>query len=349
MDGDFRFLDDLEPTAPLDRVTTESTQGIGQLIGTGHIFSQPSKPAQYVGPFLYPDAFPVVKGPVCNCQTPPVEEPTDADKEWAAAAAKQLGMPVTLPNAPGARGRTVCTCKGNKDGASHWTRSGPTNMGKNFSLLPADATYSQGDYWHPSLAGNLASPADKLPPSSYPVQAPADHIEPVPSIAKEDYISRRYAKYVDQLEARKEACDKVSKRCTVPCGPGDQVGLTLGNTQLPVTIVSADPATNAFIVQFTPTAALKDVPDAKPCPLKNECTAFRMCFGHPVRLGRASETAICVHQKVSTEHNWKNLLERKFKCPTGTTMCSTIEQMALGDTLSLDGKACRVKPPVVKP
>jgi len=348
MDGDFRFLDDLEPVAPMDRISTVATEGIGQLIGTGHIFSQPSKSAQYVQPFLFPDAFPAVHGPVCNCQTPPVMVPTDADREWAAAAAKQIGMPVTLPNSPGVRGRTICTCDGKNAGASHWTRTGPTNMGKNFSLVPADATYGQGNYWVPSLADGLASPMDRLPPWHYPVQAHADHIEQVPSIATEDYISRKYARYVDQLEGRKEACDKVSKRCTVPCGPDDIVVLNLGNTQVLATIVSADPASGAFTVRFTPTAA-QGVADAKSCPLKNECTAFQMCHGHPVSLGKASKTAVCVHQKVSTSHNWKGLLERRWACPPGTTMCSTVEQTVTGDALSLSGKACRVKPPTLSP
>mmetsp|Transcript_115170 Transcript_115170/g.229398 ORF Transcript_115170/g.229398 Transcript_115170/m.229398 type:complete len:446 (-) Transcript_115170:142-1479(-) len=347
MDGDFRFLDDVEPVAPMDQISTVPTEGIGQLIGTGHIFSQPSKAAQYVQPYLFPDAFPAVHGPACNCQTPPVEVPTDADKQWAATVRKQIGRPVTLPNAPGARGRTICTCEGKKDVSSHWwTRAGPTNKGQNFSLMPADATYGQGNYWAPSLAGGLAAPFDRLPPWQYPLQADADHIANVPSTATEDYISRRYARYMDQLEARKEACDKVSKRCTVPCGPDDEVSLNLGNTQVLATVVSADPAGGAFVVRFAPTAA-RGVADAKSCPLMNECTAFRMCHGHPIKLGRASETAVCVDQTASTSHNWKGLLKRKWACPPGTTMCSTVEQMVTGDALSLSGKACRVKPPEV--
>jgi hypothetical protein len=348
MDGDFRFLDDLDPVAPMDRISTVATEGIGQLVGTGHILSQPSKAAQYVQPFLFPDAFPSVHGPNCNCQTPPVVVPSDADKQWAATAAKQIGIPVTLPNAPGARGRTICTCDGKEAASSHWTITGPTNMGQNFSLVPADATYGQGNYWHPNLAGGLAAPMDRLPPWQYPVQAPSDHIKPVPSIATEDYISRRYARYVDQLEKRKEACDKVSKRCTVPCGPGDLVVLNVGNTQLLATVASADPAGGAFVVRFTPFGAF-GVAGAKSCPLQNECTAFRMCYGRPIRLGKASETAVCAHQKVSTSHNWKGLLERKWACPPGTTMCSTIEQMVTGDVLSFNGKACRVRPPPVNP
>jgi len=272
---------------------------------------------------------------------------TDADKEWAAAATKQLGRQVTLPTSPGAQGRTICTCEGKNVSVSHWIRT-PTNDGKNFTLVPADATYEQGNYWDPTVAGGVAAPMDRLPPWHYPLQAEQDYRKQLPSVATEDYISYNYRKYVDQLERRKEACDKISKRCTVPCGPDTKVVLHLGNTQVSATVVAADPASGAFTVNYAPTAA-QGVADAKACPLKNECTAFRMCHGNPVTLGKASEKAVCVGEKVSTSHDWNGFLERKWACPPGTKMCSTIEQMVTGDALTSSGKACRVAPPVVNP
>jgi len=160
--------------------------------------------AKYVSEYLNPDGFPGVVGKGCMCKAP--DGPTE---------------------------KIECHCGKESDNDHYtWLKDTPVTGTKNYTLTPADISYRAGNYWEPNVRGGIASPADSLPAGSYPNQAAGDRIWPLPASAAGDRIGIKYARYLDQVHDRAQECDTVSKRCTVPCKPGDAVTGVLGNTHV---------------------------------------------------------------------------------------------------------------------
>ncbi|CAK9024411.1 unnamed protein product [Durusdinium trenchii] len=83
-------MDDLEPVAPLD-----AFGGASEVIDTGRPRQGGARrPALYVPPYLYPDAFPSTASDRCRCEAPKREELTKEDRLWASEVSKQLGLPL---------------------------------------------------------------------------------------------------------------------------------------------------------------------------------------------------------------------------------------------------------------
>jgi len=241
MAGRFTMLDNLEPTAPMDRLHA----ALGEDSEPGH-FMDPV----YVPEYLNPDGFPTVAGKGCMCSMP-----NDKNKKIA------------------------CSC-GKKDDKDHytWLKESPVLGTSNFTLQPADITYPSGNYWGPKTRDGLVAPMDTLPTDRYPLQAKSEKIWPLPASAQEDRIPVRYARYMDQVQDRTLECDTVSKRCVVECKPGDEVVATIGNTVFNAKVVKTFEG-NAAQIQFTPSLAEGKDAATEECPMAAACSAFRYCKG----------------------------------------------------------------------
>jgi len=174
------------------------------------------------------------------------------------------------------------------------------------------------------------SPEDQMPPQNYPLQAPADESR---GNAREDAIPSRFAKYLDQVEARASRCDDLSPGCITECGPGDSVTLEVGNTELDARVVSASQlAAQALEIEFVPSAAIGFTSAyLAPCPPEAGCTAFLVCRG----------ISSCVAQDSQESFNIDGTLRHTYICPRGTELCGTIRQVIGSKVLKKGGKTCR--------
>jgi hypothetical protein len=286
--------------------------------------------ALYVPPYLYPDAFPTVEGPTCKCREPKETEPTEEQEELSANVAKSLGVDMAdLPQPIYARGENKCVCDGNGEGTFHWVKLEAAG-GRNYTLTPADTTYNAGDYWGPKVHGGLVAPEDRMPSQDYPLQAKGDRVRPLPAMAHEDRVKVKFAKYIDQLEARNRECDTVSEACTTPCRPGDNVTVVLGNTEIDAQVISTHVG-NAMRVEFTPTAA-RGADRTVPCPVTAGCSAFRLCH--------QPGTYNCVEAKDVKDHDFAGLLRVRHQCPKGFFTCSYVQEIVAASYARKDGWAC---------
>lgn len=295
-------MDNLDPVAPMDRIA--SSKGVSTVEGR-------YRNALYVAPYLVPDAFPSVEGPTCEC-TPGVGT--------AAATCKCDPDPTNSKVAP-------AQIKWMKDTPS---ASDPTK----YTLKPADLTYSSGDYWHPKIQDGIVAPEDRLPRDSYPNQAKKDAIVSMPVAAREDTVPKRFARYIDQVEARSRECDTVSPECTVACAPGDQVMAGIGNTLVASNIISTHVG-NAVKVKM-PILAAENAALSVDCKLESDCTLFRFCFKVD-----QNNKPVCVAQEDKKEHDVFGNLVVTHACPSGATVCKSVEQFVSGDRLKKGDKACR--------
>lgn len=274
-------------------------------MGRDSVDSASSLSPIYVPEYLNPDAFPTVHGKGCNC---------------------------SMPEAPDKK--IECSC-GKNDGKAHytWLNDNPVVGTNNYTLEPADITYRGGNYWAPHTRDGLVAPADTLPLKNYPNQALADHIWPLPASAQEDRIGVKYTRYLDQVNARSRECDTISEKCTVPCKPGDDVIAKIGNVDFKAKVIKAFVG-NAMQVEFAPSAGQEN--DSTSCPVQAGCTAYRYC--------KSDKTSKCTSGLVDKErHNWAGLLIRKHKCPSGTKVCKTVNQVVMANLLVKGDKACKAK------
>jgi len=256
----------------------------------------------HVSEYVNPDAFPTVEGKGCKCEHATKDSP-----------------------------RIKCECgeKGDKDHYT-WLKDTPVTGTNKYTLEPADITYRGGNYWEPSVKGGIAAPADRLPKPNYPNVAPGDRIFPLPASADADRVGIKYARYMDQVQARKEECDTISKECTVDCKPGDEVVMQIGNTVANAKIAKAFVG-NAMQVTVAPEAAASAAATTE-CAIADSCTAFRYCKapGSP-----------CVGLKDTQSHNWQGKLITTHACPTGTEVCKTISQVVMATMLKKGDKTCK--------
>lgn len=257
----------------------------------------------YVPKYLNPDAFPSVVGKGCNCSMP---SPPDNIIQ--------------------------CSCgKNSADAHYTWLKATPVPGTNNYTLTPADLTYRGGSYWGPETRDGIIAPADALPTDRYPNQALGDHIWPLPVSAQEDRIPVRFARYLDQVHDRTEECDTTSKKCTVLCKPGDQVVATIGNVQHNANIIKAFVG-NAVQIEFYPSSGHET--ETVECPMQAACTAFRYC--------KADDGAVCTSQlKDEDSFNWQGRLVKKHKCPKGTKVCKTVNQVVMATGLKKGDKTCK--------
>eukprot|EP00927_Polykrikos_kofoidii_P079224 TRINITY_DN76000_c0_g1_i1.p1 TRINITY_DN76000_c0_g1~~TRINITY_DN76000_c0_g1_i1.p1 ORF type:complete len:413 (+),score=51.23 TRINITY_DN76000_c0_g1_i1:71-1309(+) len=298
----FRVLDDLEPVAPMDSVAWGG--GVSGPVVEQHFSAHGMKDAVYVPPYLRPDAFPTIFGEHCDC------------------GKSQEGLDFVN-----------CTCTGG-DGleSAKFRRMIPVYNSSDFKLVPADMTYSGGDYFGPHIHDSLAAPHDRLPIADYPLQARADAVNLVPAAAREDRISTKFARYIDQVEKRSRDCDNVSPECTVPCKAGDNVILTVGNMFGNATVVSAHVG-NALTVK----TVTSDSSDGVPCAANVGCTIFRPCLAQGMP---------CFEKQPTMYKDFMgNLRTGNSVCPEGTKPCSSIEQMVSATFATKGGKACQAAPP----
>lgn len=238
---DFNILDNLEPTAPMDRLHA----ALGKDSDYGGHWLNPI----YVPPYLNPDAFPTVAGKGCNCSMATAANP-----------------------------KIECSCGENGADAHYtWLKDTPVLGTNNYTLEPADITYPSGDYWGPKTKDGLIAPADVLPTKKYPNQALADRIWPLPVSAADDRIGIRFSRYMDQVNARAAECDTISEKCTVPCKPGDEVIVVEGNLIFKGKIIKAFVG-NAMQVEFAVSPGdMNAETDSTDCPIETTCSAFRYC------------------------------------------------------------------------
>lgn len=292
---DFGKLDNLEPTAPMDRLHA----ALGKDSEPGHHMD-----AIYVPEYLNPDANPTVVGKGCECKLPD-------DK--------------TKP--------IECKCgKNGKEAHYTWLKDTPITGTNKYKLEPADITYRGGDYWSPATRDGIVAPMDAMAAENYPNQAPSDHIWPLPASAKDDRIGMKYARYMDQVQARSEECDNVSPECTVPCKPGDEVKVEFGNVHVAATIKKTFEG-NAVQVEFAPAAAATATDGTASCPVQAACSIYRYCKG---------PKPVCIRAQDKESRNWAGELNPlKFVCPKGSKVCGTIQQVVMATTVKKGDKACK--------
>eukprot|EP00930_Biecheleria_cincta_P046225 TRINITY_DN31881_c0_g1_i1.p1 TRINITY_DN31881_c0_g1~~TRINITY_DN31881_c0_g1_i1.p1 ORF type:complete len:400 (-),score=83.85 TRINITY_DN31881_c0_g1_i1:28-1227(-) len=338
----FPFLDDMEPVAPFDRVAPPggpneaATAKIA--VAGGPELGATRRPALYIPPYLYPDAFPSVQGSSCVCEAPKVEKPTKKDEIWAAEVAKQLGLPLSQVMTPNDfKGIASCDCGDAKpsDGQVYrWVKIQANGSGSSaFSLSPADGSFPSGSYWKPDVVSRagLVAPEDRLPAASFPVQAPYDEVElGAENLAVGDQISPKFARYLDQVDGR--ASDSES---LVPCGAGDKVHFEVGNTRKEVLVLAAGDGNTVQIQAETST-------EGEECQLKDSCSTFRVCKPQAVEgSDKKKQRGRCVAQVSEEFKTWDDHVERKFSCPTGTAVCKSVKQVVQANYLKKDGKLCK--------
>lgn len=321
------FLDDLEPVAPLDALGTAEAvieTGIPRQGGA-------RRPALYVPPYLYPDAFPSTGSDRCRCEAPRKEELTKEDKLWAREVAKQLGLPLAQVMEPrDFRGVAHCDC-GNAPPSGQvfrYVKSTAQNS-SSYTLESADPTFPFGSYWEPEVvtSAGLVAPGDSLERTQWPLQAPFDEVGQDKDIyAKHDQIPVKYARYFDQLESRLQ---KDCEDCTSPCAAGDQVLFQLGNLQRNATYVAAAGANAAQIEFLTGSAS------GAACAVEAGCSLLRICTSQSER------GPSCMAQEAEEQLSWNGHIERKFSCPAGTQACKSVQQVVQGIYLRKGGKTCR--------
>mmetsp|Transcript_89935 Transcript_89935/g.142093 ORF Transcript_89935/g.142093 Transcript_89935/m.142093 type:complete len:527 (+) Transcript_89935:75-1655(+) len=224
-----------------------------------------------------------------------------------------------------------CVCgKNGKHDQYTWFKTTVLGNGK-FSLTPADVSYGSGDYWSPTPKDGLHAPADRLPYTSYPNQAPSDYIRRIPATASEDRIAFKYARYIDQIADSAAECDTVSDACTTDCRPGDAIEAAIGNKRLAATVTKAYVG-NAIEVQFSPSHGATQQ-DGIDCATQAACTPFRFC--------KPDGPQPCVPVKDVDSHNWAGTLVRSHQCPKGTQVCKTVKMVVSATYAKKDGKTCK--------
>jgi hypothetical protein len=217
----------------------------------------------------------------------------------------------------------------------------PLYNSSSFELRPADATYSGGDYWLPHVADSIHAPEDKLPVQYYPLQAIGDAVRLVPATARGDALDHRFARYIDQVDARSRECDTVSPDCTVSCLAGDLVTLAIGSLMTAAKVVSSQVLGNALTIEFTPEAGQAQGVDPLQCNGAQACSIFRPCYnavsGCTAQEGRPSQIL--------------DTIETTYVCPTGFAICTTVQQLLVATLAKKDGKVCvaSADSPVVAP
>lgn len=328
--SEFRFLDNMEPVAPMDIVSSPSS--VATLPGVG-LLPMPGEHhnSLHIPPYRNPDPFPTALGHTCNCEIPRRTPVTEEQDDWARQVARQLGIRRSaLPKPLSPEGRVKCECSGS--GHSEWTRVEPVPKSRNFTLESADITFPAGNYWAPALNAGLVAPEDRMPIEHYPLLAPSDQIKTIPGTAQEDTVPRKYARYLDQVSAREQLCDGdgVSERCVTDCLPGDPVEAHLGSTNLNARIVSTHVGGSA-VIEFTPTQ-VRDASATVDCPLQAGCTMFRVC---------RAPGEWCVRQHTEHPRDFLGNLHLRLICPTGTEICRSVQQLVMGKLLRKGGRACR--------
>jgi len=354
--NELRMMDDLEPVAPLDRVTQDvspevpSVEDMSAPVRTGQRFEGGLvRGPLFVPPYLYPDAFPAVTGSKCLCG------PMGTSK-----AIKTLGGSDTLSQVDHLTGEQVqslyraygkakvdeflkkveakaahhyCNCGKNPDGVYRYERAVPVFNSTQYVLEPADASYSAGNYWQPRPKDGIVAPAETLPRKGYPLQAPSDDLPMVQAAAIEDRLDSRFARYLDQVEVRSQECDTVSEECTTACHKGDKVTLLLGSTIVDAYVVSVHIG-NALTVQFTPGAVKAHGADSTlACGVEAGCTVFRPCH--------ASDGTGCVEEEDLKKKDFAGNLQITSQCPAGTSLCRTVRQLVGATFARKGGRACK--------
>jgi hypothetical protein len=205
----------------------------------------------------------------------------------------------------------------------HFVKAVPIHGTTQVEYRPADTSYSSGDYWQPDVRGGIVAPADRMPADQYPVQAGKDAIHLVPTTARKDRIPDKFARYVDQVEARFQECDEISFNCTTPCVHGDRVVMQLGNTETPVNILSAHIGNMLRVKYQSAAAATSTATPSVPCSFESGCTLFRPC--RPRTLPPPGQRSVCSETKVVHEKSPFGDFMQHWQCPAGYDPCSSIE------------------------
>lgn len=330
------FIDDLEPVAPLDAVAAPGAVAAAGIPRQGGA----RRPALYVPPYLYPDAFPASAKDICHCDAPKEEKLTKEEELWAAEVAKQLNLPLSQVMHPtDFKGIAHCDCGAAEkaDGrVFRYVKTQATNS-SGFTVAGADPTFPHGSYWEPEAvdASGLMAPADQLRPEDLPPQAPFDEVDLASNLAQHDKIPKKIAKYLDQVESRSSNCDDPTKPCSADCSAGDAVSFELGNTRRAATVL-ATAAGNALEIEFATGLAAGDV-----CAAEAGCSLFRVCAPKP-GLGAAAPRQ-CVAQDSDERLSWQGHIERHFQCPENTAGCKRVRQVVQGLYLRKEGKPCRAR------
>jgi len=294
MSLDYKYLDDLEPVAPEDAIVTAG--------GSGHVDGYVD--ALFLPPYLYPDAFPTVVGGGCNCTN---GNSTHSAKCSCAKTTNTTDQP-----------------------SYHWYRITPVFNSTNYTLGPADITYNEGDYWHPKVRGGIVAPSDRLPPKFYPVQAPEDRIRPLPATAREDRIGRKFARYIDEVDARQRECTTAKAGCTVPCKPGDKVNASIGNVKVQAQVLSVHVG-GAMVVKAPITMTPHDSAGVE-CSVAMACTIFRPCY-RPIG---------CVEKKDLNRRDAMGVLLNDLACPKDTQPCTSVQELVNENYARQGSKLCKV-------
>jgi len=326
------FMDDLEPVAPLDQLAEPgaiSAAGVPRQGGA-------RRPALYVPPYLYPDAFPASAKDVCHCDAPKEEKLTKEEEIWAAEVAKQLNLPLAQVMHPSDfKGVAHCDCGRSKPANGRvfrYVRSAATANSSGFTLQGADPTFPHGSYWEPEVvnSGGLMAPGDRLRPEDLPPQAPYDEVDLDENLAEHDRIPKKFAKYLDQVESHR-GCDGSMESCTSLCSAGDSVLLDLGNAQREAQVLGTS-AGNALEIEFATGL------EGEICDVDAGCSLFRVCAPQP---GLGARSLRCGVQESEEKINWKGHVERHFSCPKNTVACKRVRQVVQGLFLRKEGKPCQ--------
>lgn len=295
----FRHMDDMDPIAPMDRLTQAErpfrdipkAQEASEPTPTTEMDS--AENAVFIPPYLRPDAFSHgVHGAPCKCGPPAATSPL---MEAGAAlipgphASYQSRSQIAENRASleAAYGKAVVDEVVQKAIMANMDRCNCTTMpvyshakwepiynSSDYLISSADVTFGSGDYWSPQAKGGIVAPADKMPTEHYPLQARGDHIHMIPTTAREDRIADKFARYMDQIADRAEDCtNSISPNCTVACAKDDKVEFIIGNEAVEAIVLSTHVG-NAIQIEFITAisqAASAATPTCKPwCETSNE-------------------------------------------------------------------------------
>lgn len=343
-------LDDAEPVAPFDRVSPSGVEEPTQVAPAGRPTAASTgggnrRPAIFVPPYLYPDAYPKAASDVCNCKVPEEKPLTPEEQSWAEEVAASMGLPLSQVLGPRETiGVTTCDCgsaSSSKGQVWRWVKRTPWANGTGFTLESRDPTFPNGDYWEPEFFGindgGLIAPLDASGSTDLPEQAPFDRVDPVVgAVSSADKLPPRFSRFLDQLEARKAECDHFSERCTSACKKGDEVLYTLGNTQINATIIETS-AGNLAQIEYETATGKKTLAETTACPLQALCSPFRPC----VAFDAAGAPTRCEQVQVEIKPLWNDGYLSLASCSNTTTVCKTIQQQVQATYLRKDGKVCR--------
>eukprot|EP00933_Yihiella_yeosuensis_P005045 TRINITY_DN109461_c0_g1_i1.p1 TRINITY_DN109461_c0_g1~~TRINITY_DN109461_c0_g1_i1.p1 ORF type:complete len:425 (+),score=99.99 TRINITY_DN109461_c0_g1_i1:53-1327(+) len=348
------ITDDVMPVAPFDSVAGPDADGttIDAAGATPQGDAGTQRPALYVPPYLYPDAFPSSSRNRCVCKAPKVEKATPEEKQWAREVARTLGVPISQVMKPADFvGIAKCDC-GDAPRLStrgqgqlfRWVKSVPFSNGTGYELRESDPSFPNGNYFEPEVQGvtksGLVAPLDGFAGSKLPVQAPMDAMPNFQGkLAIGDFVDKDFSRYLDQLQQKKAECDQLSEECTNPCKAGDKVVFELGNARVMASIVSTSVG-NAATIEYQAHASL-GVAKTVECPIEAGCSIFRPCLPNELKDGVKHR---CQKQESEASHDIvdETLVVVTTKCPGNTTVCKMIKQEVMATYLrTQDGKLCR--------